>query len=302
MHISRGKAGLAGALLLAALLLGACGSSPAKPVAAATSAAPVTPLPAATTPSEQSTIDGITVDPFNPNPANGATATPDFSQLGGTMPTPAKRLLPGSYGTPIEAVPYALSVIKSSNTVWDKYLAGDQLERGRTNVDLMSPGDGSNTACHDGTINQDYPSMVYCRRDDSGRGQILIPMTLLASQWGHGLTRQQGDLAVAIALTRQTANPLITSLANQMGLPRLSYRAQLYVGACLSGVWAYAVYPQGTFSNNDAAQALDRTAGLTFELDGAKVKPDPVLIREAWISGYASGRPLGCAQNFWMHN
>ncbi len=296
MHISRRALGVVTAALFAILAVAGCGGSSDKPVTSATSASPAVPIPTTSTltpPPTEPTDDGITNDPLVPNPAYDAPAESDFSRLDGNVPAASKRLLAPSEGTPIIAVSYAISAFKSYRDFWATYFASDQFDMPRMNLDLVSLGDVSTTPCHNGDISTSYPAMVYCARTQ----HILIPMNVLASQWGG--SRKIGDLAAAIAVSRNAGNSLVVSLAPQLNVKAPAPEAQLYVSACFSGVWAHSVYPQNTFTDKELQTALDRSVKLRFELDGAKASASSDALINAWGMGFRGGRPADCATNFW---
>jgi hypothetical protein len=285
-------------LAVAALSLGACGHDDKNvtPPPASQSASAVLPsgsgLPSSP-PSAAPDHIGASATATATQQPEGGTGPLDFSQLDGDVPAPSKRLLAPSDGTPINGFGYAVSVFKSQRDFWEKYFTGDQLEMPRMNIDLVSAGDVSTSPCHKGEISMKYPTMVYCAETE----QIIIPMDLLAYQWGGA--RKVGDLAAAITVSRHAANSLVIAVSSQLNVAAPSLTGELYVAACFSGVWAHSVYPQNTFTDKDLQTALSRSMKVPSELSGAKATADQDELTNAWISGFRSGRVKDCATNYW---
>lgn len=294
MHVSRGGLGLVTVVLAATVSVAACGGSSGNPSGAPTTSPSPTfsySAPPSDPPTALPTAAGT--DQPRTGTSEGATGPLDFTRLNGQVPEPSKVLLAPSDGTPINGVGYAVSVFKSQRDFWEKYLKAHGFEMPRENLDLASPGDVSTTRCHAGPINQDYPAMVYCSDDEYS----IIPMTLLAHQWGG--TRKVGDLAAATTVSRTAVNSVIISLSAQLNVAAPNLTAELYVGSCLTGVWAHSVYPQGTFTDKDLQTALARASAVHYELSGAKATANADVLTTAWVSGFNSGRPADCMTNFW---
>lgn len=292
MHVSRGTMGALGVALTVVLVAG-CGSSSDTPRSATTSSAPVIDSSASASPDTTTVPTAAGTDKPLPGTSEGATGPLDFTRLNGHVSEPSKILLAPSDSTPINATGYAVSVFKSQRDFWEQYLKTHGFEMPRENLDLASPGDVSTTRCHAGPINQDYPAMVYCSDDEYS----IIPMTLLAHQWGG--TRKVGDLAAAITISRTAVNSVIISLSAQLNVAAPTLTAELYVGSCLSGVWAHSVYPQGTFTDKDLQAALARASAVPYELSGAKATANAETLTTAWVSGFTTGLPADCMNNFW---
>lgn len=268
MHISRG--GVAAIITAAALVTAvACSSLPEAP-GPATSHSPTVSISAA------------------------SSSPLDFSRLNGQVPEPRSILLAPSAGTPIDATDYIASIFKSQHEFWEKYITARNFEMPPEGLDLASFGDVSTSPCHTGPINKDYPAIAYCSVD----GHIIIPMMLLVRQWSDD-SRKAGDLAVAITVSRSAANSVIDALPAQLKVAAPTPTAKLYLGSCLSGVWAHNVYPQDTFTNKDLATALGSASAIPYELNGTKAMADTDILTAAWISGFRSGRPANCMTSFW---
>jgi hypothetical protein len=294
MRVSRGGLGFVTVALAVVVSVAACGSPSGTPTGTPTTNPSPTFSYSAPAPSQATDLPTAAgTDKPLPGTNEGSTGPFDFTRLNGQVPEPTKVLLAPSDGTPINSVGYAVSVFKSQRDFWEQYLKAHGFEMPRENLDLVSPGDSSTSPCHAGQITKDYPAVVYC----SDNEYSIIPMTLLAHQWGG--TRKVGDLAAATTVSRTAVNSVIISLSAQLNVAAPNLTAELYVGSCLTGVWAHSVYPQGTFTDKDLQAALARASAVHYELSGAKATANADVLTTAWVSGFNSGRPADCMSNFW---
>ena len=234
------------------------------------------------------------------------TAIPDqFNAIRVKVPYRAGQMpVSGSInGTP-DVEGYVQEVMRSYRDTWTPTFSTVKLQMPRLAYDTTSRNDRYVSHCSMGntpivaTASSSW--LLYCQADAKPDGAVALPTGALLPLW-QNTTRTNGDLTVALSVSRQASLILVASLKWQLSLNAPTESRRYYAAACLAGVWGHSVYDQSAFTDEELTAAAQQSFDVRLQVDGILTDVSAISQSgtESWLAGFHSGDPAECGM-FWQ--
>jgi hypothetical protein len=300
------RGGTLGALAVGVAVLGlvltACGDKQV-PTSSTQASAPAASTPAATIPAPPSdpivTAEASQADMAEPSSLPVLSLRVDYVK--GTAPISFDR------NSKVDVDRYLLTVWQSYLGTWRKALAKDGVTMPSMTFDITNGSDRYVSHCTDAAgqplvVIPSSPATFYCPQDGArnGNGAVALPATTLAGLWQNSPSRKVGDLAVAIATTRQAGLIMMAALPRGGLSTPFPEVTRHYGSLCLAGAWAHGAYDQRAFTDQELTAALQLGLGIPSQTgaDISSVTDRDQRAFIAWTIGYRSGDAGDCLTKF----
>jgi hypothetical protein len=195
---------------------------------------------------------------------------------------------------------YMTAVLDSVDEYWTRTLKASG-RRPPTVFYLWIPhGVATGTACGS---QADETAAFYCPTDDTIYvGQPFayeLYLGALRGLPGEAATGAHpfGDFAVAYVIAHEYAHNIQTELGIYQAYPSKTAKPFELQADCLAGAWAHAVFEEGLADPGDLAEAVTAAVAVgDFEFHSAQHHGTPQERHDAFLTGYATGRPPSCAK------
>ncbi len=195
---------------------------------------------------------------------------------------------------------FLTDVLGSVDEYWTRTLTASDLPEPRVSYLWVPPGDRVRSGC--GAVADDRAAF-YCPADDT----IYLAQNLAARLYA-GLTddfpgqragygRAVGDFGVAYIVAHEYAHNLQTELGVFAQTAEGSSKPFELQADCMAGLWGNSVYRAGKVKPGDIDEAMGTALAVgDFDYGNENHHGTPEERRDAWLTGFESGRPGDCTR------
>lgn len=195
---------------------------------------------------------------------------------------------------------FLTEVIQDVDAYWTRTLAESGLPEPRVSYSWVAPGARVASRCD---VVADDRAAFYCPADDT----IYVGQTLAAELFrgvargfpgqeaGYG--RAAGDFGVAYIVAHEYAHNLQAELGFFRADGATAARPFELQADCMAGLWGNSVFRAGELRPGDVEEAMSTALAVgDFDYGNEQHHGTPQERRDAWLTGFRSGRPSDCTR------